>query len=229
VTWAGGSGLILLGDQARALLTSALRDPLVMTRYRAKMVQVPGSDCLWWRGAVSGRGHGRSHVGTFPVGKDGPVGRDLCVIAHRFGYALVFGAAALNEVPVLGHRCDNPLCQRIGPGHVQVSTHPKTAAPIWRGGPGGQHVGGRPGNPGQVEAVTGPVPGGPGRRRGRSGVAAAVGLQLPLFDCIAASSWRCGSRRLCRPVMDGPPRYDRANGAVSPTAPPSPTRVTSLA
>ena len=35
-----------LGDQARALLTSALRDPLVVTRYRAKMVQVPGSDCL---------------------------------------------------------------------------------------------------------------------------------------------------------------------------------------
>ncbi len=48
-----------LGDQARALLTVALRDPLVVARYRTKMVQVPGSDCLWWRGAVSGRGHGR--------------------------------------------------------------------------------------------------------------------------------------------------------------------------
>jgi len=63
------------------------------------------------------------HVGTLPAGEDGAAGRDLCVIAHRFGYALVFGAAALNEVPVLGHRCDNPLCQRIGPGHVQASTH----------------------------------------------------------------------------------------------------------
>ncbi len=49
--------------------------------------------------------------------------RDLCVIAHRFGYALVFGAAALNEVPVLGHRCENALCQRIGPGHMQASSH----------------------------------------------------------------------------------------------------------
>lgn len=39
-----------LGDQALALLTSALRDPLVVTRYRAKMVQVPGSGCVWWRG-----------------------------------------------------------------------------------------------------------------------------------------------------------------------------------
>ena len=51
-----------LGDQARTLLTSALRDPLVVTRYRAKMVQVPGSECLWWRGAVSGRGHGRKRA-----------------------------------------------------------------------------------------------------------------------------------------------------------------------
>ncbi len=49
--WAGGSALMALGDQARALLTTALRDPLVVARYRAKMVQVPGSDCLWWRGA----------------------------------------------------------------------------------------------------------------------------------------------------------------------------------
>ncbi len=57
-----------LGDQARTLLTSALREPLVVTRYRVKMVQVPGSDCLWWRGAMSGRGHGRSASQASGVG-----------------------------------------------------------------------------------------------------------------------------------------------------------------
>lgn len=31
-------------------------------------------------------------------------------------------SAALNAVPVLGHGCDNPLCQRIGPGHVKPSS-----------------------------------------------------------------------------------------------------------
>ena len=31
--------------------------------------------------------------------------------------------AALNAVPVLGHGCDNPLCQRIGPDHVDPSSH----------------------------------------------------------------------------------------------------------
>jgi hypothetical protein len=29
---------------------------------------------------------------------------------------------AVDKVPVLGHRCDNPLCQRIGPGHVEASS-----------------------------------------------------------------------------------------------------------
>ena len=38
-----------LGDQSRTLLVAALRDPLVVARYRAKMVEVPGSDC---RGGV---------------------------------------------------------------------------------------------------------------------------------------------------------------------------------
>jgi len=29
---------------------------------------------------------------------------------------------ALDEAPLLGHRCDNPRCQRIAPGHVGVSS-----------------------------------------------------------------------------------------------------------
>jgi len=57
------------------------------------------------------------------AGDPGESGRDLHVIAHRFGYALIYGPAALNTVPVLGHGCDNPLCQRIGPGHVKASSH----------------------------------------------------------------------------------------------------------
>ncbi len=41
-----------LAEGALALLTAALRDPPVVLRYQAKLVTVPGSDCLWWRGAV---------------------------------------------------------------------------------------------------------------------------------------------------------------------------------
>jgi hypothetical protein len=88
-----------------AALHRAVNDPATVERFRSKVVQVPGSQCLWWTGAVSGRGHGRFWFG-----------RGRVVIAHRFAFALAYGVEALDQVRVLGHRCDNPLCQRVGPG-----------------------------------------------------------------------------------------------------------------
>ncbi len=44
-----------LAEAPMAVLAAALRDPHVVIRYQAKIVTVPGSDCLWWQGAVSGR------------------------------------------------------------------------------------------------------------------------------------------------------------------------------
>ncbi len=52
-----------LADQALAVLGPAPADPNVVLRYQAKIDAVPGSECLWWSGAVSGRGHGRKRVG----------------------------------------------------------------------------------------------------------------------------------------------------------------------
>lgn len=95
--------------KADAGLSLALRDPAVVSRYLSKLVQVPGSECVWWTGAVSGRGHGRYWLSGSRV-----------VIAHRFAYALVHGADELPEL--LGHRCDNPLCQRVSAEHVVASS-----------------------------------------------------------------------------------------------------------
>ncbi|WP_457255968.1 hypothetical protein [Pedococcus sp. P5_B7] len=61
---------------------------------------------------MSGRGHGRF---WFAPGR--------VIIAHRFGFAQVEGVEALDDVEVLGHRCDNPLCQRIDPRHVVASSY----------------------------------------------------------------------------------------------------------
>jgi len=45
-----------------------IADPRVLARYRLKVATVPGSDCVWWTGAIAGRstregtyggGHGR--------------------------------------------------------------------------------------------------------------------------------------------------------------------------
>lgn len=91
------------------LLTTAARDPQIQKRFLDKLVEVPDSQCLWWTGAVSGRGHGRFWVSGQRV-----------VIAHRYAYAMIHGT---NNMPdLLGHRCDNPLCQRISPEHVAPST-----------------------------------------------------------------------------------------------------------
>lgn len=108
-------------DESRAAaLSAALADPVVLTRYRAKVTTVPGSDCLWWTGAVAGRsrregtrggGHGRFWLGGGRV-----------MIAHRFAFAVMHGVEALGGAPLLGHRCDNPLCQRVARGHVVVSS-----------------------------------------------------------------------------------------------------------
>ncbi|MBT9257724.1 hypothetical protein KMZ32_06235 [Phycicoccus sp. MAQZ13P-2] len=101
-----------LDDSGLRALAGALGRPEVVQRYRSKVVEVDGSGCWWWTGALSGRGHGRFWLGPQRV-----------VIAHRFGYALVHGVQAVAAVPVLGHRCDNPLCQRVGPGHVVASSY----------------------------------------------------------------------------------------------------------
>ena len=65
----------------------------------------------WCTGAITGRDHDRLWCGPRRV-----------IIAHRFGYALAHGVSVLDEVRVLGHRCDNPLCQRVGPGHLVASS-----------------------------------------------------------------------------------------------------------
>ena len=79
-----------LGDARMAVLTAALRASSVVIRY-------PGQD------------RHRAGLRVPVVARSGVwsrarplLRRDLCVIAHRFGSALIYGAAALNTVPVLG-------------------------------------------------------------------------------------------------------------------------------
>lgn len=97
-----------------------LLDSGVVARYRAKLRLVPGSDCVWWVGAIAAKGHGRFWLGTDPAG------RDAGIISHRFGYALAYGADALAAAPILAHACDNPLCQN--PDHLQAVTNAENKA-----------------------------------------------------------------------------------------------------
>ncbi len=93
------------------LLRVAVVDPQVVSRYLLKIGTVPGESCRFWSGALSGRGHGRFWFGSGRV-----------IIAHRFGFALAHGVDALEQARVLGHRCDNAICQRVDDDHVRVSS-----------------------------------------------------------------------------------------------------------
>lgn len=66
-----------------------MADHEVRHRFVDKLIDVPNCECRWWTGALSGRGGGRFWSGEGQV-----------VIAHRF--ALVYGAAASQEVPPAG-------------------------------------------------------------------------------------------------------------------------------
>lgn len=98
------------------LLRRRIEDPTFRANFTAKLTTTPDRDCLWWTGAISGRGHGRVFLGRDHTG------RPHAIIAHRLAYALEHGVDALLNAPVLGHRCDNPLCQRVGAGHVSISS-----------------------------------------------------------------------------------------------------------
>jgi hypothetical protein len=88
----------------------------VVARYRQKVVSVAPYDCLFWVGAVAGRGHGRFWIADAAANSRT---RDFVVIAHRFGYGLAHGFDALMDVEVVAHRCDNTLCQL--PAHWERS------------------------------------------------------------------------------------------------------------
>ncbi|MGL5858783.1 MAG: hypothetical protein ACRC35_10355 [Angustibacter sp.] len=101
-----------LDEEGLAVLDAAVADVATVARRDRKIVRVDGSECWWWTGAISGRGHGRFWFAP-----------DRVVITHRFGFAQVHGVEALAKAEVLGHRCDNPLCQRVHPEHVVASTY----------------------------------------------------------------------------------------------------------
>lgn len=98
-------------DERRArILDDAVGDATVRERYLSKVHHAAGH--AWWTGALMRSGHGR-----FWLARDG--GRDVVVLAHRFGYALIHGVDALTAARVLRHTCDEPLCQ--DPEHLAAS------------------------------------------------------------------------------------------------------------
>ena len=165
----------LPSEQAVQTLCWALSDAQTVERYWSHVRDVPGSRCSWWAGALSGRGHGRFWLARV-------AGSDVAVIAHRFAFGLVHGADELLATRVLGHACDNPLCQRVDAGHVRASTallnRREWAA---RRLLTGSVVNDRRGARGRARALRDAVRAGGAELAAVDGIGRAPGMQMPLW------------------------------------------------
>lgn len=110
--------MVTMSHAGHALLERAVRDEKVRARYSTKVITAPGFDCAYWCGSLSPKGHGRFWVGN--ARDEAGVLRDVCVISHRFGWAIAHGIDSLDRVPVLAHICDEPSCQNVE--HLTPST-----------------------------------------------------------------------------------------------------------
>lgn len=89
-----------------ATLQRLVTDSRVVARWESLISSASlAAGCRVWTGAISGAGHGRFWLGTDEIG------RDVVMIAHRFGYAVTHGLKALQETQVIRHLCDEPSCQ----------------------------------------------------------------------------------------------------------------------
>lgn len=111
-----------MSPRTLGVLRAAIADSGVVERYWSHVRKpTDAGECWLWTGAISGKGHGRFSIGDQYVTTTAGQQRrtTIVVIAHRFGYATRYGVDALLNVPILGHNCDNPLCQN--PEHWRES------------------------------------------------------------------------------------------------------------
>lgn len=117
----GDDQLMMFADLVPAVPTRAatvvVTDPTLVPdsdaeRYfRRHVIVTPG--CWWWVGAVSSPdGYGRITMRRN--------NRQRCIGAHRFAALLEY--PDLDDDAVCEHTCNEPLCVRIDPAHVQIGT-----------------------------------------------------------------------------------------------------------
>lgn len=112
-------------ESAGQVIREALRDKRVRDRYAAKVATAGDHECWFWTGALhSVKGHARFWAGAY-LDAQGQR-RDVGIIGHRFGWAMVHGWDALLDTPVLAHECDEASC--ANPSHLAAATQESNRA-----------------------------------------------------------------------------------------------------
>lgn len=141
-------------------------------RFRRKIIESP--TCWFWVGGIS-RPDG---YGRFTFQRDSV---QRTVLAHRF--ALLIEGYDLSHGAVAEHECNEPLCVRVGAGHVRVSTQSDNLRYAVLSG---RHDGNRPASMSTYRAerslrIRAAIKDGWDARAFRAAISAAVENQLPLF------------------------------------------------
>lgn len=98
--------------RVRVVDTSLRPSKANIAAFWSKVVKSP--TCWYWVGAISAPdGYGR-----FNFQREN---RQRTMLAHRFSVELVHGPLAPDVV--CEHKCNEPLCVRVGPEHLVESTH----------------------------------------------------------------------------------------------------------
>ncbi|MFZ2510990.1 MAG: hypothetical protein WAW85_07875 [Gordonia sp. (in: high G+C Gram-positive bacteria)] len=93
-------------------------DDAVERRFWQRVVK--SSTCWWWVGAISTPdGYGRITWRR--------KNHQRALSAHRFALTIAAGAEIADEA-VAEHLCNQPLCVRVGAGHLQVGTQAENVA-----------------------------------------------------------------------------------------------------
>ena len=114
---------------AAALRLHPAVDAAEIDRFWSYVVPGPlAGDCDIWVGAIGSDGYGR-----FRVLRGGGV---FSIRPNRYALALANGGVLEAGVLAL-HECDNPICIRVGDGHVTAGTQSENMARMVRMGRGG--------------------------------------------------------------------------------------------
>lgn len=106
-------GLAIPADDDTSLSPRIRIPDAVIKRFFSRLVRAPGDGCWIWTGAISSPdGYGRI---TWQVDK-----RSYSMSTHRF--ALLVSGLGVEDGLIAEHCCDEPLCCRVGDGHLRWSS-----------------------------------------------------------------------------------------------------------
>lgn len=112
-------------------LRAFFREPAVLDRFFAKVIEEPNTGCYLWTAAVDRDGYGKFQLTDVEASRRAGRQVQYHVRAHRFALAIRLDRWPLSHL-LACHRCDVPACVR--PDHLREGTQKSNLAEMKRRG-----------------------------------------------------------------------------------------------